>query len=135
MKRRVFIDADVLISASKGVDEIAAKAMMILDDPDLEYVSDVFIKLETLPKAVYNKYLDQVEFLQNYFNSVVEMQDTNPQLIQRAMDEASVYGLGGVDAIHIVAAKAMGADEFITKEKPTSSIHRARGISIRSIHI
>ncbi len=47
-----------------------AKAMQVLDDPDREFVSSPFLKLEILPKAVYGKRQAEVEFYQTFFAAV-----------------------------------------------------------------
>lgn len=49
MKRLVFLDSGVLIAAFRGNDEIAQKAIEILNDSDIEIASSVLIKLEILP--------------------------------------------------------------------------------------
>jgi len=49
--RRSFIDAGVLIAAARGTDEVAIRAIEILDDIDREFVSSSFVKLEVLPQG------------------------------------------------------------------------------------
>jgi hypothetical protein len=51
---RTYLDAGVLISAARGKAPLATKALDILDDPNRQFVSSVFLKLEVLPKAVYH---------------------------------------------------------------------------------
>lgn len=53
--KRTYVDAGVLIAAARGKDDVAVKAIQILDDPDREFVSSPFLRLEVLPKAVYGK--------------------------------------------------------------------------------
>jgi predicted nucleic acid-binding protein len=53
--KRTFIDSDVLIAAARGRSEQSKMAMQILDDPSREFVSSPFVKLEVLPKAIFNK--------------------------------------------------------------------------------
>jgi hypothetical protein len=48
--KRTFLDSGVLISAAHGTDNTALQALQILDDPDLAFVSSIFVKLEVLPK-------------------------------------------------------------------------------------
>lgn len=53
--RRTFLDSGFLITAARGSGEMALQALEILDDPNRAFVSSIFVKLEVLPKAVYNR--------------------------------------------------------------------------------
>jgi hypothetical protein len=53
--KRTFVDAGVLIAAARGGNVQAARAMEILDDPEREFAASVFLQLEVLPQAVFNK--------------------------------------------------------------------------------
>jgi hypothetical protein len=64
------VDAGVLIAAARGRADVATHAMKILDDPDREFVASPFLKLEVLPKAVYEKRQAEVEFYETFFNAV-----------------------------------------------------------------
>ena len=44
-----FVDAGVLIAAVRGTEEIAKRALQVLDDPELNFASSVFVRLEVLP--------------------------------------------------------------------------------------
>ena len=55
---RTFIDAGVLIVAARGEDEIAERALEILKDPNREFASSMFLKLEVVPKATYRGFQD-----------------------------------------------------------------------------
>jgi hypothetical protein len=63
------VDAGVLIAAARGKADVATHAMRILDDPDGEFVASPFLKLEVLPKAVYEKRQAEVEFYETFFNA------------------------------------------------------------------
>ena|GEM_PF-2044772 len=63
---RTFIDAGVLIVAAHGEDGIAERAIEILKDPNREFASSLFLKLEVLPKAIYRTYIQQVFFENQY---------------------------------------------------------------------
>jgi hypothetical protein len=58
-----FVDAGVLIAAARGRTEISAQAMAILDDPDGTFASSEFIRLEVLPKALFNRKTDEAGIL------------------------------------------------------------------------
>ena len=68
--------------------------------------SSIFFKLEVLPKAIYKQQSSKVR--SGVFNRNL--------------------------ALHIAAALAVGATEFITNEKPEKSIHRTQSIKVISIH-
>lgn len=68
--KKTFIDAGVLIAAARGRNEVAVQAMKILDDPDREFVASQFLKLEVLPKAVYEKRKDEVNFYEAFFDTI-----------------------------------------------------------------
>jgi predicted nucleic acid-binding protein len=43
------------------------------------------------------------------------------------------YGLAAMDALHIAAALSIGAEEFLTTEKPTKPMFQVSGIQVISI--
>ena len=133
-KRRVFIDSCVLISAATGRDDMSLRALEAIDDPDAEFVSSVFVQMETLPKSIFNKQRLETEFYEEFFKRVSVWVDASKELAQSALEESSKFGLGAIDLLHVVAAKSAGAVELITNEKPSRSIHRAKGIPVRSIN-
>ena len=65
--KRTFLDSGVLISAARGTDNTALKALQILDDSDRAFVSSIFVKLEVLPKAIYNGFHEEAVFYQELF--------------------------------------------------------------------
>ena len=64
---KTYIDSGVLIQAYRGATIIGIKAREILEDPQREYVASLFIKLEVLPKAIYNKRTAEVNFYETFF--------------------------------------------------------------------
>jgi predicted nucleic acid-binding protein len=131
---RTFIDAGVLIVAARGEDVIAERALEILKDPNREFASSVFLKLEVVPKATYNKRTDEVEFYEEFFGAVTYWANDIERIIQDAYQESCQSGLGAMDALHVMAAVSVGATEFITNEKPEKSIHRTNSIRVTSIY-
>ena len=107
--------------------------MEVLDDIDVRFASSIFVKLEILPKPLYYNFKDEVSFYETFFGKVSVWAEPSPQLIQNAYEEAVNNGLPAVDALHISAAIAVGADELVTSEKPTKAIHRSKSVHIRSI--
>ncbi|BBD57164.1 hypothetical protein PCC7805_04357 (plasmid) [Planktothrix agardhii] len=134
MTKLTFIDAGVLIYAARGESQIALKALEVLQDNNRIFASSIFLKMEVLPKAIYNQQTDEIEFYNEYFNAVSVWATDIDKILERAYQEASQFGLGIMDAFHIAAAILVGAEEFITNEKPKKSIHRTPSINIISIH-
>jgi len=131
---RTFIDAGVLICAARSQGEIAEKALEILEDENREFASSIFLKLEVLPKAIYNAQVSEVKFYKTFFNAVVYWAKDIDAIIEEAYQQSSQFGLGAMDALHIAAAISLEATEFITNEKPEKSIHRTQSIKVISIH-
>ncbi|NEP43894.1 MAG: hypothetical protein F6K35_33605 [Okeania sp. SIO2H7] len=67
---RTFIDAGVLIYAARSQGEIAEKALEILEDENREFASSIFLKLEVLPKAIYNGQGSEVKFYETFFTEI-----------------------------------------------------------------
>jgi predicted nucleic acid-binding protein len=129
---RTFMDTGVLISAARGSDDTAQRSLAILQDLDREFASSPFLKLELLPKAIYNKREPEVVFYEAYFAIVTYWATDLEAILAAAYREVAEFGLGAMDALHIAAAVAVGAEEFITNEKPEKSIHRTPSIRIIS---
>ncbi|BAZ11021.1 hypothetical protein NIES4071_28450 [Calothrix sp. NIES-4071] len=130
---RTFIDAGVLIIAARGGSVGAERASNVLKDQNREFASSIFLKLEILPKAIYNKRTAEVKLYEAYFNVVTYWATDTEQIIENAYKECAQYGLGAMDALHISAALSVGAVEFLTYEKPEKSIFRTKSIQIISI--
>ena len=131
--RKTFVDSGVLIAAARGKTDVAVQAMKILDDPSREFVASPFLKLEVLPKAVYEKRKDEVEFYETFFDAVIHWADSVKHITRNAHAEACKFGLNGMDALHIAAAVLGGAEDFITTEKSDKPLHRVDSIHILSI--
>jgi hypothetical protein len=130
---KTFIDAGVLIAAFRGSEPESARAFGILDDPGREFASSIFVKTELLPKAVYHARQRAVEFYEAFFTSVVHRADFNQDLIREAFEEATLCGLGALDALHVVGAGSIGADQLVTTERESKPIHRTKLITVISI--
>ena len=128
-----FIDSGVLVTASRGVEDLANQAITILASADREFASSIFIKLEVLPKAIYYRQTDEAEFYQTFFSAVTYWANNTEQVIQNGYDIACKYGLAAMDALHIAAAISVGAEEFITTEKPTKPMYRVTDIKVISL--
>jgi predicted nucleic acid-binding protein len=128
-----YIDSGVLLSATDGVSRIAEKALGILGDLSLEFASSDFVKLEVMPKAVYNKQTEEAQFYEEFFSDVIYWANNLEQIVQDANNIACKYGLAAMDALHIAAALSVGAEEFVTTEKPTKPMFRVTSIQVISL--
>jgi hypothetical protein len=133
-RRKTFVDAGVLIAAARGKDDSAEQAMKILDDPNREFVASPFLRLEVLPKPVYEKRQDEVEFYETFFDAVAYWADSVEDIVKNAYAEACAFGLNAMDALHVAAAASAGAEDLITTEKTDKPIHRVNSMNILSIH-
>jgi predicted nucleic acid-binding protein len=131
---RTFIDAGVLIYAARSQGEIAEKALQVLEDENREFASSIFLKLEVLPKAIYNQRNSEVKFYETFFEQVSYWANDINIIIETAYEQSSKFGVSAMDALHIAAALSVRASEFITNEKPEKSIHRTQNIRVISIH-
>ncbi|KAB8317132.1 type II toxin-antitoxin system VapC family toxin [Tolypothrix campylonemoides VB511288] len=128
-----FIDSGVLVTAARGVGEDSEKALEILADSSREFASSEFIKMEVIPKAIYNRKTAEAEFYELFFGAVTYWANDIEKVIQDAYHIACQYGLAAMDALHVAAALSVGAEEFVTTEKKTKPMFRVSSIKIISI--
>lgn len=128
-----FIDSGVLLSAANGEGEIAEKALEILEDSNREFASSEFVKLELIPKAIYNKQTEEAQFYEEFFSAVTYWATDLEKVVKDAYDIGCQYGLAAMDALHIAAALSLEASEFITTEKTTKPMFRVSSIKLISI--
>ena len=128
-----YVDSGVLIFAAKGTTAAAALALPFLQDPNREFVTSDYVRLEVLPKAVWMHNEAEVEFYETFFRLNTRTIPTSVALLEFAMDEACKIGLNAVDAIHIACAVFGGAEEIVTSEKPTKPMHRTGLVRVVSI--
>jgi hypothetical protein len=100
-------------------------------DPD--FCASDFVRLEVLPKPFPFRLQAEGDFYEAYFALVTEMVEASPTRVRQAYAAAQQVGLAGMDALHIAAAKATGAEEFITTERPTTALFRVTGMTITSL--
>jgi predicted nucleic acid-binding protein len=122
----------VLIAAATGRDVLLVRALAVLNAPEREFITNVFVRMEILPKAVYFRRQDEVAFYETFFASA-QFVPCSEALIAQAHSEACRVGLRALDALHIAAAKVSGVEEFITTERPTTALFRVIDITITSL--
>lgn len=128
-----FVDSGLLIAVAQGKDDVYEEALSVLDDPEREFVSSIYIKLEVLPMATWLGHEDQVKAYQEFFDDVSRWVPSSLDLSNRALDLAREHGLRAMDALHVAAAEAEGA-ELVTTERPTQPMFRVTSITVTSIH-
>ena len=133
MKLR-FVDAGVLIAAVRGTAEVSQRAKEILEDPGQRFASSAFVRLEVLPKALYHQQEKETLFYEAFFRAVTAWAPIGGPLIDSALKLATEFGLSALDALHVGAAIAVGADELITTERQEKPIHRATRVLVRTIN-
>ncbi|NJK51690.1 MAG: type II toxin-antitoxin system VapC family toxin [Leptolyngbyaceae cyanobacterium SU_3_3] len=131
---RTYLDSGVLIIAARGVGEASERAIEVLEDGDRGFVSSLFLKIEILPKPIYHRQTDEVEFYEDFFSVVVDWVRDCEAIVEEAYQIACTYGLAAMDALHIASALALNADHLITTEKPSKPMHRVPLLQIVSIH-
>ncbi len=130
---RTFLDSNVLIDAARGVSQQSLLAQQILPEPNREFISSLFVRMEVLPKAIYYQRFAEVKFYQTFFDSVNDWFQPTEYALYSALVLAQQYGLGSLDALHVTAGRILNADEFITGEKPYSPLSRVQGLKIISL--
>ena len=132
-KLRTFIDSGVLLAAFKAGGELAENALAILGDPERQFVSSDFVRLELLPKPICYGNDSERLFYETFFASVEQLVRASSLLVEAAERKAEAVGLSAMDALHIAAAKHAACDEFVTAEKPTKPLFRVTGIQVTTI--
>jgi predicted nucleic acid-binding protein len=120
---RDYLDAGVLIEAASGRGRASEIALSLLDDRKRTFLSCPYLDFELLPQVILNKRSLQKEFLQHYLLSTERIEDLDA-IFHLAFQEASRCPVSGIDALHIAAAHLLGADEFITTEKPGKGLYK-----------
>jgi hypothetical protein len=88
--------------------------------------------MEVLPKAIYYQRPAEAALYARYF-ALAQFIPVSVALITQAHTEACTFDLSTLDALHTTFAKAGGAEEFITTERPTAPLFRVTGIVIKPL--
>ena len=84
MTKTTYIDSGVLINAFRGESALGLRAINILDDSDRSFASSIFVQLETLPKAIYQRQQTEQDFYQAFFSIVSHWAIDLPIIIPNA---------------------------------------------------
>lgn len=132
MAKRIFLDANVFIAMFRGSNDIARKAFEIINDSEIEIVCSDALWLELMPKPLFNKNQEEVEFYQTIFDQA-EYSKWNLAVLNNAKHIAKSYGIAAMDAIHISTAVISKVDSFYTAEKNTKPIFRVPNLNVISL--
>ena len=133
IRRKLYLDTNVLITAFRGQDDAASRALRLLDDASVDFVVSDYLRLETLPKPSFLGRREEVEFMQAFFAAAQVDVASDTQITRSAIDFASRYDLQAMDALHVVAATHARADAFITTEKTTKPLFRVTEVAVKSL--
>jgi predicted nucleic acid-binding protein len=128
-----FVDSGVLIAAARGQPDLFDPAMAVLGDPQRQFGSSDFVRLEVAPKAAYEGRDAEARFYIAFFSGVARWAPATPDLVGAALMHARKFGLNALDALHVAAAVALGCDELVTSEGPTKPIFRVDVLPVVSI--
>lgn len=131
--RRVYLDTGVLISAFRGEQPLANRALKILDDPDVCFVVSEYLELKVLLKPVFHGNVNEEQFMREVINASESIESTS-DIRSNAYELACNYGLAAMDALYVSAAIAGEVDEIVTSEKDTKPICRVREVTVSSLH-
>jgi hypothetical protein len=95
---RTFLDSGVLIAAFKGVSR--ELALRTLEDPGRLFQTSPFVRLEVLPKAIFNKQADEARFYQRFFARAVVARDLKA-ILTLGEREAANSGVASMDSLHL----------------------------------
>ena len=132
---KTFLDSGVLLTAWRGTslpETDAAKSIMA--DERREFLTCENIRLEVLPKPTFEKRRAELEFYDDYFNSVKTVEPFNEAWGTAALALAKKFGLSAGGALNLASAIRQGADEFITSELPGKPMFRVPGIKVASLY-
>ena len=99
-KTKTFLDANVLMAAYQGEDDLCKKAMRILEDAEREFIVSDYLRLEVLPKPTFYRLTEEVEFMQAFLDIASIQVISNPAITNQAIRLACRYDLHPLDALH-----------------------------------
>lgn len=124
--KRTYVDSGVLTRAARGVESMSAPAVALLCDPDREFVSSEFVRLELLARAVPI----ETQFYETYFRQVAIWASMEPYLWTTAVSESRATGVTPLDALHVVLAATTGCDELVTTQASGAAIYKTKRITV-----
>ena len=124
MGQRIYVDSSVLIAVRSGKDpQLARKALEILNNPENQIVLSDAVRLEVMPKPIYEGRYEEREAYEEVFSNA-ELLRWEIHVLDEAYELACKYGIAAMDAIHLAFAVKAGVDIFITGEKSNKPLFR-----------
>jgi predicted nucleic acid-binding protein len=131
---KTFLDAGVLLTAWKGNSPRSVAAKIVLEDGARKFFTSDAVKLELLPKPIFEKRRAEVEFYSAHFSDAEDSEPFSAELGRDALALAKKFGLAAMDALPLASAIRQRADEFITSELPGKPVFRVTGINVVSLY-
>lgn len=132
---RTYLDTNVLIAAARGDQNPSQAALAILGDINRVFVSSIFSRMETLPFPMRRGNTQERDFYLEFYRDVQAWVRDIELIINNAISLSGTENIDILDACHLVSAITLGADEFITAEKPNSPLVKYTGIKVTTIYI
>jgi len=119
-----YLDSNVLVQAATGANrQIQMRALAVITDPNRQFVSSLFSKMEVIPLAIHFGRGKERLFYETFFRRVQIWVDPS-DIYDNAFKLACQHALGAMDALHLAAA-AFTKTEFVSAEKPSKPLYRA----------
>ncbi len=97
------------------------------------WLASVFTRLETIPRAAFGERVREVQFYEEFLGRFGFLEVGDRMLTDHAADLAMKYGLHGMDALHVAAARRLRAERLLTTEKPTKRLDRVSELEV--VHV
>jgi predicted nucleic acid-binding protein len=110
LAERTFLDTSVLLAAHHGKPSQRNRCLAIVDDSDRFFVASPFLYLETVPKAIYHRNEQEIEFYRTYFDNVRIWINDLESILRIAREESERCGLAAMDALHVATAHLAEAE-------------------------
>jgi len=130
---RAFLDNGVLIAAHHGKPAEREASLAIVNNPAHRFIASPFVRLETIPKAVYHKNKAEIHFYETYFDNVRIWINDVDSILRIALDESERCGIAAMDALHVAAAYLAEAEVLYTLERHTKPIYRTALVRVVSV--
>ncbi|CAK0781588.1 PIN domain-containing protein [Gammaproteobacteria bacterium] len=131
---KTYLDTNVLIAAFHSDRPSAKAAMRVMDDPRRAFMASQYLRMETLRKPMFYRREDEMEFMDTYFSAVSQWIPTDDDLVAKALELATQFDLGSMDALHAASALRGSAEEFVTMERHSKPLCRVPGLRVVSLH-
>src|SRR5215212_5333755 len=99
-----YLDSNVLVQAATGANrQIQTRALAIITDPNRQFVSSLFSKMEFIPLAIHFGRGKERLFYETFFRRIQTWIDP-ANIYDDAYQLACQHALGAMDALHLAAA-------------------------------